>query len=325
MEFCKRALLPAAILASAVMSFLPASATAQQTLRVAYLRSFAMMPFFYAEKMGYFKREGLDVQGITLNNGPAAISAVVSGSADIAESANVPVILAIAHNQPIRIFLSENYEQYPKPVFVYLVATRRSGVTTLVGPKGKSVAINAATSDCELILSDHLQTVGLTEQSVKLITIPFPQIPAALDLGEADAACLVEPFMTSVMQSPKGNATVLASGSLANLKELRHAVLDGYYGRDDWLANNRKTAAAFMRVIAVSVHELIANSQLYRKLLVEEFKVPEALAKPMPVDLNPVDFVVQPADYQAVIDGLVRTKLLAKPMKAEDVIYPIKP
>lgn len=322
MKIVKGATLSVVVLAAAAL--LPGSAVAQETVRVASLRTFAMMPFYYAEQEGYFKDEGLAVRGITLNNGPAAISAVVSGSAEMAESAIVPVILARAHNQPVKIFLSLNYEQYPKPIFDHLIATQRSGVTTLAGLKGKTVAINASSAECEFILRDHLQSVGLTEKSVKLITIPFPQMPAALELGEADAACLVDPFFTAVMRSPKDKATLLA-GSVANLKELGRRVLDGYYARADWLEANPKTAAAFMRAIAKADHELVANPPLYRKLLVDEFKVPEALAEAMSVELNPVDFVARPADYQAAIDGLIRTKLLAKSMPAADVIHQIKP
>lgn len=325
MNAAKRAILSMALALLALAPLLSGSAHAQTTLRIAYLRTFAMMPLFYAEEKGYFKAEGLDVQDIALNNGPAAAAAVVSGAADIAESANVPVILAIAHREPIRMFLTENYEQYPKPVFVYLVATRRSGVTTLAGLKGKTVAINAVTSDCALILRDHLRSAGLAGNAVKLIVIPFPEIPAALQLGEADAACLVEPFFTSVMHSHATPATILAAGSLANLKELGRAPLDGFYAREDWLQKNPKTAAAFMRALIKAAHELVANPPVYRKLLVERFKVPQALAAAMPVDLNPGDFVVQPAGYQSVIDGLVRTGLLKKPMKAAEVIYPIKP
>jgi ABC-type nitrate/sulfonate/bicarbonate transport system substrate-binding protein len=320
----KRTILAALLPALALMLLVPGSARAAESMRVAYLRTFAMMPFFYAQEKGYFKDEGLNVTGITLNNGPAAAAAVVSGSADVAESANVPVILAVAHHQPIKFFFSENYEQYPKPVFVYLVATGRSGITTLKGLKGKTVAINAATSDCALILRDHLRTAGLGPTAVKLIIIPFPQIPAALQLGEADAACLVEPFMTSVMHAP-GKATVLASGSLANLKELGRAPLDGFYAREDWLKKHEKTAASFMRALIKAQRELIANPPVYRQLLVEKFKMPKKLAEEMPVDLNPGNFVVVPGDYQAVIDGLVRTGLLEKPMKASEVIYPIKP
>lgn len=324
MKSVKRAILALVLPALVLTLLLPGSAQAAEKLRVAYLRTFAMMPFFYAMDKGYFKGEGLDVTGITLNNGPAAAAAVLSGSADVAESANVPVILAVDHHQPIKFFFSENYEQYPKPTFTYLVATGRSGVTTLQGLKGKTVAINAATSACALILRDHIRTVGLGPTDVKLIIIPFPQIPAALQLGEADAACLVEPFMTSVMHAPD-KATVLASGVLANLKELHRSVLDGFYAREDWLKGHEKTAAAFMRALIKADHELIANPAGYRKLLVEKFKMPAPLAAEMPVDLNIGSFEVVPADYQAVIDGLVRTGLIEKPMKASEVIYPIKP
>ena len=91
-------------------------AAAQQTLRLAYLRTLAIIPVLDAEQMGYLDKEGLKLDLITLNNGPAVVSAVVGGSADIGFAANLPVISAVAQHQPIRAFLTDFFERWPTPL-----------------------------------------------------------------------------------------------------------------------------------------------------------------------------------------------------------------
>ncbi|MGH7083466.1 MAG: ABC transporter substrate-binding protein, partial [Acetobacteraceae bacterium] len=145
----------AAAFALAAAFSLPA--TAQQTLRLAYLRTPSIIPVLDAQEMGYFKKEGIAVDLITLNNGPAAVAAVVSGSADIGYAANLPLISAFAEHQPIRAFLTNASERWPEPMFEYLLASARSGVKTLAGLKGKTAASNATNGGCDLMIRDHLR------------------------------------------------------------------------------------------------------------------------------------------------------------------------
>ncbi|MGH7091801.1 MAG: hypothetical protein ACREFQ_23175, partial [Stellaceae bacterium] len=98
-----------------------------------------------------------------------------------------------------------------------------------------------------------------------------------------------------------------------------------YYAREDWLPQHKDAARRFMQVVIAAAKKLSADPALYRAGLVEDFKVPKPLAAILPLDIHNVDFVTEPADYQAVIDGLVRAKVLAQPMPAKDVIFPITP
>ena len=75
---------------------IPCAGSAQEKVRVAYVRTLAIIPQLHAEKMGYMKREGLDTEIISLNSGPAVTSAVVSDSAEIGYIASVPIVAARA-------------------------------------------------------------------------------------------------------------------------------------------------------------------------------------------------------------------------------------
>ncbi|MBS0219978.1 MAG: ABC transporter substrate-binding protein [Proteobacteria bacterium] len=313
----------AVLLAVALGVAMPASA--QQKLRVALLRTTAMIPIIDAEKMGYFKREGIETEVITLNNGPAVISAVVSGSADIGWAATMPVISARAERQPIRAFISNNFERWPEPLLTHLIASERSGVKTLADLKGKTVASNATNGGCDLMIRDHIRAAGIPANAMKMVVMPFPQMQAALELGTVDAVCIVDPFYVSAMQSAKIKPKLLAGGMLADLPKIGAFAADAYFARDDWLTKNGKAAAAFLRALSAADKDLAADSAKYRGLLESEFKMPAALAGQITMALNTGSMVVEAKDYKPVIEGLVRTGLLAKPIDAADVIFPVTP
>ena len=313
-----------AILFAAILG-IAAPVSAQQKLKVALLRTTAMIPIIDAEKMGYFKREGIEVEIITLNNGPAALSAVVSGSADIGWAATMPVISAVAEKQPIRAFLSNNFERWPQPLYTHLIVSERSGIKTVTDLKGKTAASNATNGGCDLMIREHIRAAGVPADTVKMAVIPFPQMLAALELGTVDAVCIVDPFYVSAMQSPKIKAKELASGMLADLPKIGAFAADAYFAREDWLTKNGKAAAGFMRALLAADKDLTADPAKYRGLLESEFKMPPALASQIPVALNTGSMVADVKDYKPVIEGLVRTGLLAKPIDAADVIFPITP
>ncbi len=105
-------------------------ASAEETVRLAFLKTLGVVPVIDAQQMGYFSKEGLKVDMITVNNGPAVVAAVVGGSADIGFSATLPVVSAVAEHQPIREFMISTVERWPleEGLGEYLVASERSGI-----------------------------------------------------------------------------------------------------------------------------------------------------------------------------------------------------
>ena len=208
---------------------------------------------------------------------------------------------------------------------MWLVASERSGAKSLSALKGKTVVINGAGTACDLLVRDHLAKAGMTLDSVKIIAIAFPQMQAALELGNADAACTVYPFLTNMQRSEKIRATAIAGGMVANLEQLGRVILDGYFAREDWLPKNEKAAAGFMRAILAANIDLKKDNAKFVELLIEEFKMPKALAEAIPGAFNVTSLVTEAKEYQPLIDALARTQMLGNPVTAAELIYPIKP
>ena len=310
--------------AAALGLAVPAAAQTVTKIKVAYVRSLPLIPHWHAEKMGYFKKEGIEAEAISLNTGPAVTSAVVSKSADVGFAAIIPMIAARSQKQPIKIFVSLNYEGHPKPHWTWMLASEKSGIKSLKQLEGRTLAINAVGANCELMMKTQFEKAGVAADKVKVVTVPFPQMAAALELGNADAACIIEPFRTAMVLAGKVKPTEI-SASLPDLERHKKLILDGYYATEEWLKGNEKQAAAFMRGLMAGYQDLKKNPAVYRKYLIDEFKMPEPLANAVPLLLDIDTMVATPAEYRPLIDAMNRVKMLPNPVTAEDLVHTVRP
>lgn len=298
-------------------------AGAQTALKVAGLRTIALLPVQYALKQGYFKRDGLDVEVITVGSGPAVISAVTSGSAQIGYTASVPVLFARAQNQPVRIFDAFTYETAKGDgQWTWLVASEKSGIKSVKDLAGKTLAMNAMGALCELQFREHMAKAGISFDAAKKIVVPFPQMQAALQLGNADAACVVEPFRTNMRVSPEIKSQTLAAGALAD--QSQRYTLDVLFAREDWGQANLETLRRFNRGLTSALADFKRDPALFRRLITEEFKLGPAVVSLMKSDLEFTDLQPSAADIKPLLDGLLRQGLLKAALRPEDVILQVK-
>lgn len=297
-----------------------ASAWAQTPLRVGYIKTYAMLPMFQAANMGYFKSRGLNVELVVLNNGPAVASAVESANLDIGYAAISPIIAARARGMDFRFFAGTSYESAPDNVLTYYVASAKSGVTSMKDMAGKTLAVNAAGGGCELGAHDHADAAGVDWSKIKLLTLPFPQTQAALELGNVDAACIVDPFYSSIMNSKKIGARVIARFPVANIGAYRRVLVDGFFAKEGWLKANEKTAAAFVAALNQGARDLQSDPALGRRLLESELKIPPAFAKEVRLVIV-TDLALDPDDMRASIEQSTRYGALPKKLTAEDMVF----
>ncbi|MDM0045632.1 ABC transporter substrate-binding protein [Variovorax dokdonensis] len=295
------------------------AALAQTSLKVGGLRTVALLPVTYALQKGYFKREGLDVEVVTVNSGPAVISAVMSDSVQIGYSGVLPVMYARAQNQPVQIFTAFTYETAKADgKWTWLIASSKSGVKSAKDLAGKTVAINASGALCEILVREHLAKAGVAWDAVKKIVVPFPQMQAALQLGNADAACLVEPFRTNVNVSPAIQGVTLGSGVLAD-KSAQYS-LDILFAKEAWGKANKDTLRRFNKGLKTALDDFMRDPALWRNLITEEFKLSPAVVSLMKKDLTFSDLQPKVSDIQPLVEGLERNGMLSAPLKAEDVV-----
>ena len=320
-----RALLSAATLTLAAALCAPGAAQAQTKLRIAGLKTTALIPLYLADRAGHFKAEGLEVEFVMLAAGPAVASAVSSGSAEIGYSASIPVIYARAANQPFKIFTTLSQETgAPGGAWVWLVASEKSGVDSMKGLAGKTILYNAASSLCELEYRDHLAKAGVAWDSVKKVVVPFPQMQAALELGNADSACIIEPFYTGMKISPNIKAKTLAAGMLADLDPRKGVALDVLFVREDWGMKNMDVLKRFHKALGKAVADIVRDPSIRKRMVIEEFKLSPAISSLIKTELNYTDFNPRVDMIEPILTGMSRHGMLKSPLKAEDLVLTVK-
>lgn len=295
-----------------------ADAAGLAKVRVANLaHNSTVLALYHGLDKGYFKDEGLDVEVITVPTGPATVSALVSGAADVSWAAATVGLFAHARGIPVKLFLTTNQEYPPDHWTVWVVATGRSGVKSVKDLKGKTVMINANGTAGELAFRDRLVSVGLHWDDVKHVVVPFPQMLAALELGRADAAATFDAVQHPIMASKQIAARIIGYGTLA--KTSAPTTSSAYFALGDWLAKNRDAAIRFGRAYDRGNKEILADAKLRIDLIVKAIGVDPQLAalSTTPEYKTPA---VEPGAVAPVLDALVRCRMLEKPYPIGDVV-----
>lgn len=160
-----------------------AQAAAPQTVRVGlgYIPNVQFTPFYVADKLGYFKAEGLNV---TFQHGYVSelMPLLLQGKLDAVVGDPEDAIFARAQGAPVKYNLAM-YQRIPVTVF----SLKNKNIKAVSDLKGKTVGIPGPFGSSYLALQALLDSAHLTESDLKLANIGFTQ-QQAVRTGQVDAA-----------------------------------------------------------------------------------------------------------------------------------------
>lgn len=182
----------AAVAQSALVAALPAVSQTLATIRVGILTSTTDAPLWIADRLDYFKDEGLAVQFLTFTSGETMIAPLSTGGLDVGGgSAAASFYNAVARGADVRI-VADLGSDPPGYGFVQMLVRSdlvRSGrYKTPRDFKGMTLAANAPGSPGLPPIARFLAKAGLGLDDVKLIYLPYPQHGIALKNGSIEAA-----------------------------------------------------------------------------------------------------------------------------------------
>ncbi len=172
-------------------------------VRVAYMPDIhGAAPLAIAQKEGYFKQQGIDVQPVKFTSGPPEIDAMAAGQVDIAYIGPGAIFLAAEGKADIVAVDSLN-------VGDMILANPKSGIKTLADLKGHTIGVPKGTSG-EMILNLALKKAGLTPSDVKIVNMDVSSEVSGFVAGHVDAVATWNPY-TSEIQKQMPNTVVLAT------------------------------------------------------------------------------------------------------------------
>lgn len=287
-------------------------------VRFAYLLADSMLPIMAAQKAGAYAAAGIDLELTEVQGGPAVVAAIAAGEADIGYAAPVPPINARLNGVNVKMILALGHEVDPDKKFVWLVASKASGVKKLADIKGKKISFNANGGLCELAWRDHMQKAGIAFDAVEPVVLPFPQQEAALEQGGIDAACTVNPFYSSIAANANIGASVIAEGMLADEKEA--VINDVVFASDDYLAANRDVLKKFAAVTDAARKEMLTDRAKEEAAAVEFLGLTAETAKTFKLPIVRESMALSTNDVQKLLDSMHKTGMLPEPVTAGDMV-----
>jgi NitT/TauT family transport system substrate-binding protein len=232
-----------AALTAVLLSPLPGAA--QEKVRVGLLPFSESLAAVIADKQGFFKAEGLEVEFSKFDSGAIAVPVLQSGRMDIVLSNTVATLQAIEQGLDAVVLAPGAIVRASPPDTTTALIVRKGEIKSLKELEGKRVAVNVINSSAWLHAVAALDKHGVDHTKVRFAEVPFPQMNAPLLAGQLDGIVQVEPFRSALMAT--GKAEIM---SWTYVETAPNTDITQYVALKPWVDKNHATAAKFVRALA---------------------------------------------------------------------------
>ena len=239
------------------------------TLRTGYIPNVVFAPLFVGIERGYFTQEGIKIELTPIASGNDAVVQLGAGNFDVAMGgANAGLFNAAQRGVKFAI-VAPLHTEVPPDTSPLIISAKATGITSIADLKGKKVAVNAKGTALEYWLSQALAKGGLKMTDVQMVTMPFADMPAALESGSLDAAVATEP--AAIVAKTRGVGKVLSDDFINGFTAT-------YVYMGEPLLAKPDTAKAFLRAYLRACRDLSGGITPEIGAVVEKYtKVPAAL------------------------------------------------
>jgi NitT/TauT family transport system substrate-binding protein len=216
--------------------------TERAKIRLGAIPIVDLAPVHIALQKGYFRDEGVEVELTTIQGGAAGIPGLVNGELDVTFGNWVSFFAAQSKGAADLKLVADGYRG--KPGMFLVVAPPDSPIRTAKDLAGKKIGVNTRANVIELAVRAALKAQQVDPASVQFTELAFPDMQAALQRKDIDAALVVEPFLTRAQQQMNAITVVdTIAGDAADLP------IAGYATSAKFARENPKTIDAFRRAL----------------------------------------------------------------------------
>ena len=189
------------VLALAMSAFAQAPEKKKITIAVGGKSLFYYLPLTVAERKGYFKDEGLEVEIPDFAGGAKALQALVGGSADMVSGAYEHTINMAAKKQPIKaVVLQMKYSS----IALVMSKEKAARYKSPKDMKGWKIGVTAPGSSTNMFVNNLLAKDGLKPTDVSIVGVGAGSgAVAAMEKGEIDAMSNLDPVITQLEATGK--------------------------------------------------------------------------------------------------------------------------
>jgi len=214
-----------------------------------------------AQKEGYFKAQGLNVKIETLEASSYTTPLLLSHQLDFT-SENYVGMLAQEEQTPTLNLKVLADDGQGGPGIAELMVAKGSKITSVSQLKGKKIAVTAVGVGIgPLTIDSLLSSYNLTPSDYTGVPFSFPEMPAALERGEVDAAWVTEPFVSILEMSGAKAIADVYTGALNDFP------ISCWATTGSFAKEYPNTTAAFQRAMLKAQATAESDPTLVRQLL----------------------------------------------------------
>jgi NitT/TauT family transport system substrate-binding protein len=239
----------------------PFAAVGQERIKLGLLPFSESLAAVIADKQGYFKEEGLEVESSKFDSGALAVPVLQSGRLDIVLSSTVSTLQAIGQGLDAVVLAPAAIVRETPPDTTTAVIVKKGAIKSPKDLEGKRIGVNVINSTAWLHAVAWLEKHGVDRNKVRFTEVPFPQMNDPLLNGQIDAVVQVEPFRSALMAT--GNAEIIG---WPYVETAPNTDITQYIALTSWTQKHRDTAAKFVRAVIKGAHFAASNEAAMRDI-----------------------------------------------------------
>jgi NitT/TauT family transport system substrate-binding protein len=280
-------------------------------MKVALLPILDSLPFYVALENGYFKEAGLRVEAVRVNSGLDRDQLMQAGVIDgmLCEIHSAASFNRDGIKVKIVRVARRAYQDFP---LFRILAAPGSTVNSPGDIAGQVIGVSKNTI-IEYVTDRLLTAEGLSSDDIVKQSIPaIPERFQLLLQGRIKAATLPDPLAKSAMES----------GAVLVIDDSRHP----FYSVSvlsfscETLTEKPDSVRAFLACWDKAAAAINDEPETYRTLLLEKVRMPKNVSKTYTIPPYPGNEVPEKAQWNDVMDWMIKKSLLKHPLVYEDSI-----
>jgi NitT/TauT family transport system substrate-binding protein len=264
------------------------------------------LPLTLADKLGYFKEQGLEVEINDFKGGSQSLQALVGGSIDVVAGAYEHTLRMQAKNQDILAVIEMG--RYPA-ISLAIKKDRADKIKSAADLKGAKIGVTAPGSSTNMMVWYLMAKAGLKPDDASFVAVGTGAAAvAAIQKGEIDAIANLDPVIAKLEST--GDVVVLAETrtTAGNTKVLGGPMPAGViYLKREFMEKNPNTTQALVNAI-------------YKTLVWMQAATPEKIAEAVPADYHLGDKALYITALKAVReaysqDGVITSEGIKRAME----------
>jgi NitT/TauT family transport system substrate-binding protein len=266
-------------------------------------------PAYYAQDLGLYRKAGLNVELVQLQNGVAIAAAVIGGTVHIGASQILSLAVARLRGVALMMIAPGGLWDAERPNAGLIVAPNAplQRGRDLVG---RTVGTTVLGGTDQLGVFAYVDRDGGDYKGVKFVEMPASVMVDAVLQGRVDTAHVTDPAFSDAIASKRIRILTNPLSSIA-----RRFILTAYFTNSTWLAANKRTAQVFAGVINEAGIWAMNNRAQAAQMLAKYIPMAE------PRVTSSFGDKLDPSLVQPMYDLAVKYGFLASPVDSRTMLW----